>query len=261
MSESIRAVDRALDILLCFTSQTPQLTMTQIAEQVGMNKSTVHRLLGTLERRRFVQRNLTTGYYQLGIRLLQMAYLTLGHNDIRRYAEPFLHRLCEQHRETITLSTLDEADVVFLDVIESPQRVKLAASIGQRLPAFSTAAGKSILAFLPIETVRRVLDRGMPQFTPYTIHSKEELLKHLELVREQGFSISMQEHEDGINAVAAPVLNAENRPIAAVSVTGPAYRLSKELMVKIGASVREISQQIAREVELASEPEIRTESA
>jgi len=260
MSESIRAVDRALDILLCFTNQTPQLTMTQIAEQVGMNKSTVHRLLGTLERRRFVQRNPTTGYYQLGIRLLQMAYLTLGHNDIRRYASPFLRRLCEQHRETITLSTLDDADVVFLDVIESPQRVKLAASTGQRMPAFSTAAGKAILAFLPNVTVIRILERGMPQFTQYTIRTKEELLNNLESIREQGFSISVQEYEDGINAVAAPVLNAENYPIAAVTVAGPAYRLTREQMLEIGPSVREISRLIAQELELASEPDANAEA-
>ena len=77
MSESVRAVERALDVLLCFTSQTPELTMTQIADQIGINKSTVHRLLGTLEKRRFVQRDSTTGAYQLGIRLFQMAYLTL----------------------------------------------------------------------------------------------------------------------------------------------------------------------------------------
>ena len=260
MSESIRAVDRALDILLCFSSQTPQLTMTQIAERVGMNKSTVHRLLGTLERRRFVQRNPATGYYQLGIRLLQMAYLTLVHNDIRRSAEPFLHRLCERHRETITLSVLDEADVVFLDVIESPQRVKLAASVGQRMPAFSTAAGKAILAYLPNATVSRILERGMPHFTQYTIRTKEAVLANLDLVREQGFAISLQEYEDGINAVAAPILNTENFPIAAVTVAGPAYRLTHEQMVETGPSVREISRLIAQEIALASEPDIRVES-
>jgi IclR family acetate operon transcriptional repressor len=258
MSESIRAVDRALDILLCFTIQTPQLTMTQIAEQVGMNKSTVHRLLGTLERRRFVQRNPTTGSYQLGIRLLQMAYLTLEHNDIRRYAGPYLRRLCEQHRETITFSTLDDADVVFLDVIESPQRVKLAASTGQRMPAFSTAAGKAILAHLPNEMVMRILERGMPQFTQSTILSKETLLVNLELIRQQGFAISLQEYEDGINAVAAPVLNTDGFPIAAITVAGPAYRLTKELMLEIGPSVLETSRMIAQEIEFARGSEINT---
>src|SRR5512136_2908022 len=93
MSESIRAVERALAILLCFSRNTPELTLTQIAKQVGLNKSTVHRLLGTLERNRFVQRDSTTGAYHPGIRLVQFAYLMLEQNDLRRYAAPFLQRL------------------------------------------------------------------------------------------------------------------------------------------------------------------------
>jgi len=136
MSESIRAVERALDVLSCFSHQTPELTMTQIAEQIGINKSTVHRLLATLEGKRFVERDQVTGIYKLGIRSLQMAYLTLEHNDLRRLAGPFLQRLCQQYRENVNLAVLDGADVIYIDIIESPQRVKLAAAIGQRLPAF-----------------------------------------------------------------------------------------------------------------------------
>ena len=149
MSESIRAVERALDVLMCFTNQTPELTMTQISDLIGINKSTVHRLLATLEGKRFVERDAETGVYKPGIRLLQMAFLTMENNDLRRLAAPFLHNLCDQFRENVNLSILDGADVVYEDAIESRQRVKLAAAPGQRLPAFCTASGKAILAFLP----------------------------------------------------------------------------------------------------------------
>jgi DNA-binding IclR family transcriptional regulator len=255
MSDSIRAVDRALDILLCFTRQTPQLSMTQISEQVGMNKSTVHRLLGTLEKKRFLQRDPATGLYQLGIRLLQMAYLTLEHSDLRHYAAPFLGNLCEQHRETITLSVLDGADMVFLDVIESPQRVKLAASTGQRLPAFATAAGKIFLAFSPQEIVETVLEHGMQPFTEQTLRSKEAYIKNLELSRKLGYAISAEEYEDGINAVAAPILDEDGQPIAAVTVAGPTYRLTQEHMQEIGPSVLAAAQAIAQEVSSAKKTE------
>jgi DNA-binding IclR family transcriptional regulator len=90
LSQSIRAVERALDVLSCFSRQTPELTMTQIAEQVELYKSTVHRLSATLEGKRFVQPDPVTDTYRLGIRLLQMAYLRLEHNDLRRLAVPFL---------------------------------------------------------------------------------------------------------------------------------------------------------------------------
>jgi IclR family acetate operon transcriptional repressor len=250
MSESIRAVDRALDILLCFTRQTPQLTMTQIADQVGMNKSTVHRLLGTLERKRFLQRDPSTGLYHLGIRLFQMAYLTLKQNDLRKHAAPFLHRLCEQHRETITLSVLDDTDVLFLDVVESPQRVKLAASIGQRIPAFATAAGKALLAFLPDEVAKKVIEPGMQQFTPRTIQSPDAFYKDLYQTRERGFSISEQEYEEGINAVASPILDPTGQPIAAITAAGPAYRLLREQMIEIGPDIVATAQEIAQALEM-----------
>ena len=248
MSESIRAVERALDVLMCFTSQTPELTMTQISEMVGINKSTIHRLLATLEGKRFVERDPVTGVYRPGIRLLQMAFLTLEHNDLRRLATPFLHTLCDQHRENVNLSVLDDADVIYLTVIESPQRVKLAAAPGQRLPAFCTASGKAILAFLPEENVRHLLEHGMPRYTKNTITSLDAFFEDMRQTRQRGYAISEQEFEEGINALAAPICN---QPIASVSIAGPAYRLTRERMIEIGPSLVSVANDIAREVELA----------
>jgi IclR family KDG regulon transcriptional repressor len=183
MSESVRAVERALAVLLCFSRNTPELTLTQIAERVELNKSTVHRLLATLDQNRFIQRDSATGAYRPGIRLMQFAYLMLEQNDLRRYAAPFLRRLWEQYRETVDLAVLDNAEVVYLEVLESPQRVKLAAAIGQRLPAFCTATGKALLAFMDDETIQRVIDNGMPKYTDRTILSREALLENLRAIR------------------------------------------------------------------------------
>jgi IclR family acetate operon transcriptional repressor len=254
MSESVRAVERALDVLLCFTNQTPELTMTQIAEQVGIHKSTAHRLLATLENKRFIQRDQNTGIYRLGIRLLQMAYLTLEQNDLGRLAVPFMHRLCDLFEENIDLALLDDTDVVFVNILEGPRRVKLAAAIGQRLPAFATASGKAILGFMPEKLVRRILDRGMPKLTPYTLNSPEVLFEHLNSVRELGFSISEQEYEEQINAVAAPIFDHGNHPIASIAVAGPAYRLTRERMMEIGPSVVAMAREISQEIMMSAIP-------
>lgn len=252
MSESIRAVERALDVLLCFNRQTPELNMTQIAEQIGINKSTVHRLLKTLEKKRFVERDQTTGIYRLGIQLLQMAYLTLEQNDLRRLAAPFMRHLWEQYRETVHLAVLDQADVIFLDALESPQRVKLAAAVGQRLPAFATASGRAILAFMPDEAVQDVLKHGMTQYTPQTRTSPEAFWEGLRLVRERGFALDEREFEEGIDAVAAPILDQSGQPIAVVSVAGPAYRLAHDRLMEIGPTVVAAARDIAREIDLAA---------
>ena len=248
MSDSVRSVERALDILLCFSLDRPALTLTQIAEQVGIHKSTVHRLLGTLERKRFLQREPATGLYRPGIRLIQMAYLPLEHNDLRRLSTPFLQKLCDESLETVDLAVLDDQEVIYLDVIESPQRVKLAAATGMRLPAYCTASGKAILAFLPDEAVRRILRGGMQRYTAGTLTTPEALFEHLQQVRERGFALSEQEYEQGINAIGAPILDQNNRPLGSVAVAGPAYRLTRERMLEIGQLILDTVHDISHEV-------------
>lgn len=252
MSESIRAVERALDVLACFSRQTPELTMTQIAQQVGIHKSTTHRLLATLEKKRFVERDPVTGLYHLGIRLLQMAYLTLEQNDLRQIAAPFLRRLWEQHKETVHLAVWDDVDVVFIDVIESQQRVKLAAAIGQRLPIYATASGKAILACMPDEFVWSIVQRGLPRYTEHTLVTPEAFFEDLGRVRERGFAFDEQELEEGVHAVAAAILNPEGHPIAAVAIAGPAYRLPRERLLEFGPSVLASARDITQELGMAA---------
>ena len=228
--------------------------MTQIAEQVGIHKSTVHRMLATLEKKRFVKRDPDTGMYRLGIRLLQMAYLTLEHNDLHQVAAPFLRSLGQRYQENVHLAVLDDTDVVFTYIIESPQRVKLAAAIGQRLPAFATASGKAILAYMPEKMVRGILDRGMPQWTPYTHNSPDTFFEDIDSFKEQGFAISEQEYEAEINAVAAPIFDLDGGPIASVAVAGPAYRLTRAHMIEIGPSVVATARQITQEITMATNP-------
>lgn len=248
MSESIRAVERALDVLMCFTSQTPELSMTEISEMVEINKSTVHRLLATLEGKRFLERDRVTGLYRPGIRLVQMAFLTMEHNDLKRLASPFLHNLCDQFHENVNLSVLDVTDVIYLEVVESTQRVKLAAAPGQRLPAFCTASGKAILAFLPEDKVLDILALGMPKHTQNTFTTEEAFFEDISRTRENGYAISEQEFEDGINAIAAPICD---HPIASVSIAGPSYRLTRERMIEIGPALLTTVKKIAQEVELS----------
>jgi len=252
VSESIRAVERALDVLLCFSASTPELSMTQISEQVGMNKSTVHRLLATLEAKRFVERDKVTGLYRPGNRLLQMAFLTLRRDDLTIIAAPFMKKLMELHRETITLAIMDDTDVVYIAVEESPQTVKLAAKPGQRLPLFCTASGKVIMAYSSDDLVKRIFDHGFQEYTPFTIHDAGTMHHILDLVRERGFAYSEQELEEGINAVAAPILSKDKHPIAAIAIAGPAYRLPIARMLEIGPSVAQTAKDISREFELSS---------
>lgn len=247
MSESVRAVERALDILLCFTADDPDLSLTQIAERVGIHKSTAHRLLATLESKRFVNRHPSNGMYHLGLRFVEMASLVLRDIDIQRWARPYLQHLAAECGETVDLSVLDGTHVVYLDVVESPQRVRIAAGVGQRLPVACTASGKAFLAYMPEGCVQAILQEGLQKYTEQTLLTREELLEDLRQTRQRGFAMSEQEFEKDINAVAAPVLGASQSPVAAVAVVGPSYRLPRERMLEIGQLACQATQAMARE--------------
>jgi IclR family KDG regulon transcriptional repressor len=249
LPESVHAVDRALDILLCFTREQPVLSLTEIADEVGISKSTAHRLLATIECKRFLIRDSVTGKYHLGFRFLGIASQAFeGVNQ--RWSLPYLQHLSDECGETVDLAVLDENHVIYLQVVESNQRVKLAARVGQRLPAFCTASGKAFLAHLPQEKVQKMLASGIPRYTDSTIVALEDIQRDLDETYRRGFAISEQEFEKDISAVAAPILSADGHPIAAIAITGPSFRLSRERMLVLGRTIKKEILSINREVGL-----------
>jgi len=248
MSKSVHAVERALEVLLCFNQDEPVLSLTRIAERLDLPKSTIHRYLATLEAARFVRRDGATGSYHLGYRFIELASLVLQEADLERWATPHLERLSAECGETVDLAVLDGAQVVYLQVIESPRRVKIAATVGQRLPAFCTASGKAFLAYLADDQVDYILSQGMPRYTDSTRVSPADLRQDLRVTREREFAISEQEYERDINAVAAPILDAHGCPVAVIAIAGPAYRLARERMMELGSLLLATTKAIAREV-------------
>jgi DNA-binding IclR family transcriptional regulator len=248
----VRSVDRALDILLCFSREEPARSLTQIAEAIHMSKTTVHRLLATLENKRFITRDSTTGLYRLGLRFIEMASLVLQDVDLHRWAKPYLQRLAAEYGETVDLSILDGSHVVYLEVIESPQRIKLAAAVGQRLPAYFTASGKALLAFLPEENVKKIISDNLAESSNHDQGSVQQMVEDLRVTVERGYAISEQEYEEEINAVAAPIFDKDRNPIASIAIVGPSYRLSKDRLPALGESLRQMTQQISNEVGLVA---------
>lgn len=229
--------------------------MTEIATRVGLHKSTTHRLLATLEGKRYVQRNPNTGLYRLGLSLLKLIHVTLNHDDLLQLSVPYLRRLGETFEENVHFTVLDETNVVYVHIIESRRQVKLAAALGQSLPAHATASGKAILAFLPEAELLEILAKGMRQFTQRTIHTVDEFLENRQRILEQGYAVSEQEFEPDINALAAPVLDADSYPLASISIAGPAYRLPLERILEIAPSLISIVNELSQEIMLTIPPD------
>ncbi len=250
MSQSVRVVERALDILLCFTADNQVLSLSQIAGQLNIPKSSVHRLLATLEGRGVIRHDKGNGMYRLGLRFIDIPIKT-SQVDLVAWAHPHLQELAGETEETVELGVLDGADIVFLEVIESPQRLKLASARGERVPAFCTATGRVFLAYLAPARVHEILARDRVRYTAETHISTDEIYQHLDETCERGFAMNEGEYEDGINVVAAPVLNGSQEPIAALAVAGPAVRLSRERMLALGPRIRSLADDIAHDLMLA----------
>jgi IclR family acetate operon transcriptional repressor len=237
-------VERALDILLCFDREEPCLSLTRIADLVRLPKSTVHRHLATLEGKHFLTRDGETGEYHLGLRFVEMASLVLRDSSFEQLTQPHLERLSNKFGETVDLAVLDGDHVIYLQVIESPQRVKIAAAVGQRLPLHCTASGKAFLAFLPQDDLRRQQQTRLRRYTENTLLSVAALNADLQVTRARGYAISEHEYESDVNAVAAPILDGDGFPLAAVAVAGPSYRLSRPHMEEIGRSLQAVTDAI-----------------
>jgi len=196
---------------------------------MGLHKSTVSRLMATLEEGGLLARNPETQRYRLGIELLGLAAQVASHTDVREIARPLLRQLASDCQESVNLVVLDGGQVVNLDQFVAPARqVKNIGRVGRRMWAHCTAAGKVLLAHLPPEELDLALAGELEAFTPHTITDPDRLRQELSRIRAQGYAIVQEELEEGLNAAAAPIYDHTAKVTAAISVAGPAYRVTPE---------------------------------
>lgn len=237
---TIQSIDRALNILECFSSGSQELGVTEISKLLGLHKSTAHGILITLEQRRYLEQNPETGKYKLGLKLFELGNLVQDGMDLKLIAGPFLQRLVEEHGETVHLVIMDQGEAVYIDKRESPQSMRIVSQVGKRLPCHCTGVGKTLLAFLPEETLDAIIrEKGLPRFTGNTITDPAVLKEHLRQVRRQGYAIDDQEITEGLRCVAAPIRNHTGNVVAAMSVAGPSIRMGPE---KIGSIITSVTQ-------------------
>jgi len=245
MSQPVQVLQRAMRLLTTFDHEHPEMGVTELAQRLDLHKATVHRILFTLELEGFVQQNPATGKYRLGFRLFELGALAAEQISLRREALLSMQKLLDECQETVDLAVFDDGEMVYLEVLESPQPVKIAAKPGRRLPVHCTASGKAYLAYASEDEVEAVLAQGMEPCTPNTICDPEALREDLRLTRERGYSISREEFEVGINAVAAPVMDNGQQVVAVVAIAGPAYRLPPDRMAELGNAVQRTARELS----------------
>jgi IclR family KDG regulon transcriptional repressor len=222
---TIQSVQRALAILRYFTKEDAELGVTHISKQLDLHKSTVSRLLSTLEQEGFVEKNPETEKYRLGLQLVTLAGIVLEQVDLREVATPYLSKLAELTQETVNMVVLSGNECMNIDGAASPRPIRYVGRIGRRTPCHCTAAGKVLLAYLSPEIQQQILPDPLTRYTEKTIVAVDTLAQDLAKIRQQGYAITHEEHEADLSAVAAPIFDHTEQIIAAVTVSGPTYRI------------------------------------
>jgi DNA-binding IclR family transcriptional regulator len=246
--EAVKSVKRAIAVLRAFSLEEPELGVMELSRRLGTHKSTVSRLLATLEAGGLVSRNPETGRYRLGVGLLELGGLVVVHADLRQVARPLLSQLAQQTQETVDLAVRDGNEVINIEqAVPYGRRVLNIGWVGRRTPLHASSTGKILLAFLPEEELYALLQEPLVRFTEHTVTDIQELHAQLELVRQRGYATGLEELETGLNAVAAPVHDHSGRVIAAVSMAGPSYRLSRQrILEEVAEQVTNCAERISR---------------
>ena len=225
--KTVQAVDRSLAILEALAKHGSPISLTVLSNNLGLNISTVHRLLNTLIVAGFVEQEPNQGRYRLGLKAFEVGNAALYNLDIRSIARPYLKELVDKCNETANLSILDRGDVVYIDQVESSNIVKMFAKPGTRGPAYCTGSGKAMLAFLsPSELEKNLKVMKFYKHTDNTITDPNILRKELEKTRQLGYSMDIGELEEGVQCVGAPIRNHEGKCIGALSISGPTSRIA-----------------------------------
>ncbi|WP_128895174.1 IclR family transcriptional regulator [Longirhabdus pacifica] len=222
---TVRAVDRALDVLLCFT-QKPSLSLTDITMLTSLHKSTVHRLLASLEEKGFVVRSAETDKYTLGFRIWELSTHLPQVDDPATILLPEMEKLGDLLGETISLYIRDGNERVRIQAVQSKQAIRRVAPIGARLPLYVGASSKILVAYADDEAQISLLSSiNFPKSS-----DKEKYLIQLKQIRQDGYATSIEEREQGAAAVAVPIFDQSEKLAVVLSVSGPSNRLTLEKM-------------------------------
>ncbi|GGE08425.1 IclR family transcriptional regulator [Marinithermofilum abyssi] len=226
--KTVRAAERALDILLCFT-QEPELSLTDVARMTELNKSTVYRLLATLEEKGFLIRDAKTEKYRLGFRVWELSANLSQTDDPAVLFLPEMERLRDQVEETVSLYIRDGMERIRIQAVESTQTIRRVAPLGARMPLSVGASSKVLVAYADPAVQKMVLsDPSWPDNV-----DKDQYIRQLDEIRNRGYATSFEEREAGTSAIAAPVLDRSGNIMAALSISGPVSRFTMERMQEV----------------------------
>ena len=240
----VQSVDRAVSILE-YLGRQEEAGVTEIAAELGVHKSTASRLASALELRGLIEHREERGKYRLGLGLVRLAGAATVRLDLSQQSRPVCEQLAAQVAETINLAILDGGAAINVDQVLGPSAITTHNWLGRRTPLHATSSGKVLLAHLTGPELDRRLAAPLESYTPHTVTEPGALRAQLTSIRSDGCAYSIEELEAGLNAVAAPVFTFNGQVVAALSASGPSYRLTEQRLPEISATVRAAADRIS----------------
>jgi IclR family pca regulon transcriptional regulator len=231
----VQSVAKCFRVLEAFSAADPELTLAQVARRASMDNATAFRLLNTLVLLGYVERIAGTRNFRLALKCLDLGFNAIARTELRDRVRPVLRSLVGEVNEAASIGVLDGAEVVYVERVQAGLvRLGVDVRVGSRIPAYCSAIGLAMLAFLPKDEQNRVLAlKARVKLTPRTVTDLREIQTRLAKVRRSGYAVADQEITSGLRALAAPVLDPDGQPIAAVSVVAPVMRMPLERFLKV----------------------------
>jgi DNA-binding IclR family transcriptional regulator len=245
----INSLDRALQILTILGERRGPMRVSDIGRKLGIDKSTAYRIISTLRARGFVEQESDTRKYTLGLKVLEVAALKLRSIKLVPVAKPFVEELMLRTKEAVHMGVLAEGEIMYIESEQCSGPFNINTQVGGRAPLHSSAVGKAILAFHPIEEVNRIVAiKGLTRFTDRTIISTEELHEHLAGVCKRGWAMDDQETHVGVRCLASAVFDHRGSAVAAMGISGPIQHITQERISFLGQLVKEAAAKISRQL-------------
>ncbi|WP_371368015.1 HTH-type transcriptional regulator XynR [Sporomusa rhizae] len=243
----VASVDRAIELLFILEGSSREMGVTELSRELGVQKSTVHNLLQTLLARDFV-RQTDTGHYTLGFRLMPLGLACTERLNIRKIASPYLKALVEEVDEAVLLAVLSAGRLTIVDKFEPTRPVFIIPCFDYCNTFHSTALGKVFLAYNTDEFIEKVLCQALPQYTACTINDRQALTEEIVKIKEQGYSVASNETMEGVTCIGAPILNANGKIEAAITVSGTTACFDKEKYEAVAQVMKEKARLISQEL-------------
>jgi len=245
----INSIIRAVEVLELYNHHDTELGISEMARRLNLYKSTVHRVVSTLEHKGILEQNPRSGKYKLGLKLYKLGILARNENELISISSPHLRKLTEKTGETSNLVIMDGCMSVYLAQQESDRMVRMFTKLGAGVFPHCNGAGKVLLSDMSQDEIDAIItNNGLPRYTNNTITTRGKLMEELNLIKSRGYAIDNQEREMGVMCIATPIRDNRGKVIAAISISGPKDRFERERMEEMIYAVKEEAAEISRAI-------------